>query len=129
MDEALEAGESQDRLPRETLVDTNPAAHDQENRQQGKHADDGDTADDRQFAAVEVAPVAPGGLNKAGGHRIGDRYPSRDLVALLQRIQELVFLNGFGRGLEGKLGGCGTCENEQQRERGEQRPEPGELRN
>ena len=51
--------------------------------------------------------------------------PPGDLVALLQRIQELVFLNGFGGRLEGKLRRRGMREHEQQRERGEQRLEWG----
>ena len=62
---------------------------------------------------LEVAPVAAGGLDQAGGHPIGDRYAPGDLVALLQRVQELVFLNRFGGRLEGKLGGCGPGQNEQ----------------
>ena len=117
MGEAFEAGEPQDRRPRETLVDANPAAHHQEDRQQRQHAENGDAADDRQLAAVEIAPVAAGGLDQAGGHPVGDGDAPGDLVALLQRIQELVFLNGFGGRLEGKLRRGGMSEDEQQRER------------
>ena len=107
----------------------NPAAHHQEDGEQGKHAENGDAADPRQLAAVEVAPVAPRRLDQAGGHPVGDRYAPGDLVALLQRVQELVFLNGLGGRLEGKLGGCGIREHEQQCERREQRLEAGELQN
>ncbi len=38
---------------------------DQEDRQHGQHAEDGDAADDRQLAALEVAPVAAGRLDQA----------------------------------------------------------------
>ncbi len=86
-------------------MDANPAAHHQEDRQQGQHAENGNAADPRQLAAMEVAPVAPRGLDQIGSIAVGDRYAPGDLVALLQRIQELVFLNGFGGRLEGKLGG------------------------
>ena len=71
----------------------------------------------------------PAGWIRLAAISVGDRYPPGDLVALLQRVQELVFLNGLGGRLEGKLGGCGMRENEQQRERGEQRLETGELEN
>src|SRR3954468_19704234 len=129
MGETFEAGEAQKRPPRKSLADANPAAHHQEDRQQGKHAENGNAADPRQLAAMEVAPVAPRRLNQIGGISVGDRYPPADLVALLQRLQKLVFLNGFSSRLEGKLGGRGTSQNEQQRECGEQRPETGEFEN
>src|SRR3981189_1927722 len=101
MGEALEAGKTQDLRPRETSMDANSSAHHQENRQHDKHPDNGDAANDRQLAAVKIAPVAAGGLNQAGGHGGGNRYPPGDLLAFLQRIQKLVFMHGFGGGLEG----------------------------
>src|SRR5260370_42093432 len=61
--EALESGKPQDRSSRETLTNAYPAAPREENRQQRKHSDNGDAADDRQLAAVEIAPVTPAGLN------------------------------------------------------------------
>src|SRR4029450_6053258 len=101
----------------------------QEDRQKRHHSENGNAADPRQLAAVEVAPVAPRGLDQIGSISVGDRYAPADLVALLQRIQELVFLNGLGGRLERKLGGCGASQNEQQRERREQRLETGGLEN
>ena len=95
----------------------------------GQHAENGNAADPRQLAAMEVAPVAPRRLDQIGSISVGDRYAPGDLVALLQRVQELVFLNGLGGRLEGKLGGCGMREHEQQRERREQRLETGEFEN
>ena len=86
----------------------------QEDREQDEHADDGDAANDRQPAALEIAPVAPGGLNEAGSPRIRNGDPAGDLVAPLQRIQKLVFLDGFGRRPEGKLCGGRICKREQQ---------------
>ena len=105
-------------LPGEPLVNADLAAHHQEDRQQRQHPDNGDAADDRQLAALEIAPVAPGGLDQAGGHRVRNADPAGDLVALLQRIQELVLLHRFGGGLEGKLRRRRMREHEQQRERG-----------
>ena len=102
----------------EAVLDANTAAHHQEDRQQRQHPDDGDAADDRQLAALEIAPVAPGRLDQAGRHRVRNGDPAGDLVALLQRVQELVFLHGFGGGLEGKLRRGGMREHEQQRECG-----------
>ena len=43
----LESGKPQDRSSRETLTNAYPAAHREENRQQRKHSDNGDAADDR----------------------------------------------------------------------------------
>ncbi len=77
-----------------------------------------DAADDRQLAALEIAPVAPGGLDQAGGHRVRNADPAGDLVALLQRVQELVLLHRFRGGLEGKLRRRGMREQNQQRECG-----------
>ena len=110
-------------FPEKPLLDANPAAHHQENRQRGQHPENGDAANDRQFAALEIAPVAPGGLDQAGGHLIGNGYPPGDLVTLLQRIQELVFLDGLGGRLEGKLRRRGMCEGKQQRDGGANGPE------
>ena len=64
-----------------------------------------------------------------GGISVGDRHAPADLVALLQRIQELVFLNGLGGRLEGKLSGRRLREHEQQHECGKQRLETGESKN
>ena len=64
-------------LPEKPLAHANPAAHHQEDREQSQHAKDGNAADPRQLAAVKVAPVAPRGLDQAGGHSVGDRYRAR----------------------------------------------------
>jgi hypothetical protein len=76
---------------------------------------------------VKIAPVAPGGLNQAGGHLVGDGYPPGDLVTLLERIQELVFVNGFGGRLEGKLRRGGMREGKQQRDGSAKGPEVREI--
>src|SRR5882724_13688462 len=114
MGEAFEARETKDRLARKTLMNANPSAHHQEDRQERNHAENGNAADDRQLAAVKIAPVAAGGLNQVRGVYIRDADPPGDLVALLQRIQELVFLDGFGGRLERNLRGGGVREHEQQ---------------
>jgi len=62
-------------------------------------------------------------MNQVGGVGIGDRDPPTDLVALLQRVQELVFLHRFGGRPEGKLCGGGKRESEQQKDGGAERPE------
>ena len=113
--EALEAGEAQDLRPRKAVINANSSAHQQENQQQSEHPDDGNAANDRQRAALKIAPFAAGGLNQAGRHGIGDRYPPGDLVALFQSIQKLVLVDGFGCGLEGKLCRSRMGEDEQQR--------------
>ena len=118
MGEALETGKAQDLRPRESGLGTNASAHHQEDREQRQHPQNGDAADDRQLAAVEVAPVTTGGLNEIGGIGVGDGYPPRDLVALFQRVQELVFLHGLGGGLEGQLRRSRLRHHKQQRKRG-----------
>ena len=72
MGEALETGETQDLRARKSLIDADSSANHQENHQRGKHPEDGDAADDRQLAALEIAPVAAGRLDQAGG--VGVRY-------------------------------------------------------
>ena len=59
-------------VPEKPVIDANPSAHHQEDRQQRQHSEDGDAADDRQLAAVEIAPVAAGRLDQTGGHRVRD---------------------------------------------------------
>ena len=111
---AFEAGETQDFCSREAVIDANASAHHQEDRQQDEHPEDGDTANDRQFAALKVTPVAARGLDQVRGICIRDADPPADLVAVLQRIQELIFLDSFGRRFEGKLRRCWVSQREQQ---------------
>src|SRR3954469_969759 len=98
------------------MFQTNSPAHDQKNRKQRKHSNDGNTADDGQLVTMKVPPVAPGRLNQTGGHGVRYGYPAGDLVAFLQRIQKLVFMDGFGSRLERKLRRSGLSKYEQQRE-------------
>jgi hypothetical protein len=121
VDEAFKTGEAQDRAAGESVFDADTSAHHHENHQPRQHPENGDAADDRQGAALEVAPVAAGRLNQAARHLVGNADPAGDLVALLQRVQELVFLHRFGGGLEGKLRRGRTGDHEQQRQCGAER--------
>jgi len=121
MGEALETREPQNRLARKTPLQADPAPHHHEDRKHGQHPENRETADPWQLAALEIAPVAAGWLDQTGCHLVRDGDAPADLVTLLQRIQKLVFLNGFGGRLEGNLRRRGMAENEQQRERREQR--------
>ena len=123
MREAFEARETQNFGAGETVIDTNPATHHQEYRQEQQHSEDRNTADDRQLAALKISPVAARRLDQAGSHIVRDRYPPGDLVALLQRVQEFVFLDGFSGRLERKLCGGGMRERQQQCDGSAQRPE------
>ena len=100
MGEAIQAGETRDRLAREAMIDADLAADHIEQNQRRNHAENGDRSNRRQLLLVEVTPVLTLRLNERRSLRIGNGDTSRKRVTAFESLEQSIFAHRFAGRVE-----------------------------